>query len=179
MMFHDLETTIQCSSIRRELEIARLRLRNLEAEDARLQRELRLRAPRIPESRGCAGTGSHSEQIVQLMLDHMHLHYRQPLQLGDVAKALEMNACYLSTLFSRTLGVTFHYYLDELRLAAAKELLRDPIRRVREVAYAVGYASAGSFRSAFRSKNGIAPSAWRDEQTAVRATPTGPKSRNR
>jgi AraC-like DNA-binding protein len=177
MMFHDLETTIQCSFIRRELETARLRLRNLEAEDARLQRELRLRAPRIPERRVSGGSGSHREQIVQRMLDYVHTHYQHPLQLGDIARALEMNACYLSTLFSHTLGVTFHHYLDELRLTAAKELLRDPVRRVREVAYAVGYASAGSFRSVFRSRTGIAPSAWRGEHMTLRTTRTGSRSR--
>ena len=83
------------------------------------------------------------------------------MSLCVVATALEMNAAYLCHLFSRTLGVTFHQYLTELRMAKAKELLLDPHRRVCDVASAVGYASSDQFRHAFKTHAGIPPSAWR------------------
>jgi AraC-like DNA-binding protein len=153
---------VQASLLRRELEAAQLRLKNLETEDARLRKELRQHAPGIPESRKPPGDGNHSEQIVQRMLEYVHMNYQRPLQLGDVAGALKMNACYLSSLFSHTLGVTFHYYLNKIRLAKAKELLRDPVYRVCEAACALGYASAESFRSSFKTEIGMSPSAWRN-----------------
>ena len=161
-LLHDLETTVQASLLRRELDAAQLRLKNLEAEDARLRKELRPPAPGIPESQKPPGDGNHSEQIVQRMLEYVHTNYHRPLQLGDVADALKMNACYLSSLFSHTLGVPFHYYVNKIRLAKAQELLRDPVCRVCEVACAVGYASAESFRSSFRTEIGMSPSAWRN-----------------
>jgi AraC-like DNA-binding protein len=160
-LLHDLETTVQASLLRRELEVARLQLKNLEAEDARLRKELRQRAPGIPDSRKPPGDGNHSEQIVQRMLEYVHTNYHRPLQLGDVADALKMNACYLSSLFSHTLGVPFHYYLNKIRLAKAQELLRDPVCRVCEAACAVGYAGAESFRSSFKTEIGMSPSTWR------------------
>ncbi len=161
-LLHQLETTVQASRLRRELDAAQLRLKNLEVEAARLRKELRPCAPGIPECQKPPGDGNHSKQIVQRMLEYIHTNYHRPLQLSDVAEALKMNACYLSSLFSHTAGVPFHYYLNKIRLAKAQELLRDPVCRVCEVACAVGYASTESFRSSFRTEIGVSPSAWRN-----------------
>jgi AraC-like DNA-binding protein len=104
---------------------------------------------------------SHTEQLVRMMVDYIHRHYHRPLALGDIAAELRMNASYLSNLFSKTKGVTFHRYLDALRLARAKELLRDPRTRVCEVACAVGYVSPNHFRNVFKAREGSPPSVWR------------------
>lgn len=72
-----------------------------------------------------------------------------------------MNAAYLSSLLSRTTGVTFHRHLEDLRMAKAKELLLDPRSRIREVSQAVGFASTDAFRHAFKAYTGVAPSDWR------------------
>jgi len=123
------------------------------------------RASRLPEQSGASNQQpghSHSQQIVQRMLDYIHEHYSRPIQLGDVAAVVNMNAAYVSSLFSTTTGVTFHHYLEELRLAKAKNLLQDPVNRVREVAYAVGYTDPKYFRDVFKARVGISPSAWRE-----------------
>ena len=83
------------------------------------------------------------------------------MSLSDVADALKMNPAYLSSLFSSTADITFHKYLESLRMTKAKELLGVPHHRVCEVASAVGYASADQFRHAFRAYAGFPPSAWR------------------
>lgn len=99
--------------------------------------------------------------LVVAMLDYVRWHYHLPVHLDDVAAALGRNPCYLCSLFSRKVGTTFHRYLEDLRLARAKELLEDPRRSVCEVAYAVGYTDANYFRQAFKVNTGCAPSAWR------------------
>jgi YesN/AraC family two-component response regulator len=63
---------------------------------------------------------SHSQQLVQRILDYIHEHYSCPIQLGDLAAVMNMNTAYISSLFHTTTGVTFHHYLEELRLAKAK-----------------------------------------------------------
>ena len=109
---------------------------------------------------------SHRQQLVQRMQDYIHQHYSHPIELHDLAAALNLNASYVSSLFSTTLGVTFHHYLEELRLARARELLRDPARRVSEVAYAVGYSNPNHFCNVFTTRIGLSPSAWRELQPA-------------
>jgi two-component system response regulator YesN len=84
--------------------------------------------------------------------------------LDELASAMKMNASYLSALFSQTTGVTFHQFLDNIRLSKARELLRDPRNRVGEVAGAAGYASPDSFRHAFKAHEGLSPEAWRAGQ---------------
>ena len=108
-----------------------------------------------------ATTGTHRQQLVQRMLDFIHEHYRCPLQLHDLADSVNLNASYVSDLFSSAVGVTFHRYLEEYRLALARKLLGDPIRRVREVAYAVGYSNPNYFRNVFKLREGKSPSLWR------------------
>jgi two-component system response regulator YesN len=98
------------------------------------------------------------------MLDYVHQHYHRPISLGELASAMKMNASYLSALFSQTTGVTFHQFLEKVRLSKARELLRDPRNRIREVSSAVGYASPDSFRHAFKAHEGLSPEAWRAGQ---------------
>src|ERR1035437_2764658 len=110
--------------------------------------------------------GNHRQQLVQRMLDYIHEHYSHPVELHDLAAAMNLNASYVSSLFSTTLGVTFHRYLENFRLARAEDLLRDPVKRVSEVAYAVGYSNAGHFRNVFTTRIGLPPPAWRQAQVA-------------
>ena len=161
LILHDLESTAQARMARSGLENALRKLNNTQIEAARLRGELRHRLRDLPESTVQPGLGSHARKLVGAMLDYVHQHYHRPISLGELASDMNMNASYLSALFSQTTGVTFHHYLEELRLTKAKDLLQDPATRVSEVAYAVGYATPNYFRDAFKSRVGVPPSAWR------------------
>lgn len=115
--------------------------------------------------------GNHRQQLVQRMLDYIHQHYSHSVELHDLAASMNLNGSYVSSLFSTTLGVTFHHYLEEFRLARAKDLLRDSVKRVSEVAYAVGYSNPNHFRNVFTTRVGLPPSAWRRNQTPLTRSP--------
>jgi AraC-like DNA-binding protein len=112
-------------------------------------------------ARSLPPVSTHSWQLTQRMLDYIHANYAHPIQLADLAACVRLRPTYVSSLFSATAGVTFHHYLEEFRLAKAKELLRDPTNRVSEVAYAVGYSNSNHFRNVFTARAGFSPSAWR------------------
>ncbi|HVM46995.1 MAG TPA: AraC family transcriptional regulator [Candidatus Acidoferrum sp.] len=101
------------------------------------------------------------------MLDYIHANYARSIQLGDLANSVHLRTSYACYLFSSTVGVTFHHYLEQLRLTKAKNLLRDPVNRVSEVAYAVGYTNPNHFRNVFTARVGIPPSAWRETSEAA------------
>jgi two-component system response regulator YesN len=164
LIFYDLESTAQARIARSGLENALRRLSNTQTEAARLRGELRHRLPDLPESTVQPGLGSHAQKLVEAMLDYVHQHGHHPISLDELASAMKMNASYLSALFSQTTGVTFHHFLEEVRLSKAKELLRDPRNRVGEVAHAAGYASPDAFRHAFKTHEGLSPEAWRAGQ---------------
>ena len=118
--------------------------------------------PNLPAKNAKRQASPHHQQIVQRILDYLQSNYHRPIQLGDVAEAVKMNTCYLSSLFSATTGVTYHRYLEGLRLAKAKELLADPVMQICEVASATGFANAGTFCRTFKVRTGLSPRAWRD-----------------
>ncbi len=104
------------------LDNALRRLNNTQTEAARLRGELRHRLPGLPEStvQPFSGLGSHAQKLVEAMVDYVHQHYHRPISLNDLASAMNMNASYLSALFSQTTGVTFHHFLEEVRLSKAQ-----------------------------------------------------------
>ncbi len=56
--------------------------------------------------------------------------------------------------------------VDEVRRERAVSMLAEPLRRVGEVAYALGYRDATTFARAFRRWTGLAPEAWRRARAA-------------
>jgi AraC-like DNA-binding protein len=58
-------------------------------------------------------------------------------------------------------GTSFQRVLDEVRFAAASELLEMTDLRIGEIAEALSYAAPGPFIDAFRRWSGSTPSAWR------------------
>lgn len=164
LLIQELTEVVEVARLGEALTTTRRQLRASECETARL-REARLRRlPALACPRSGPACESHAQAVVRQMLEFVHQHYHRPMTLAEVAAALGMNASYLSSLFSRTTGLAFHSYLGELRLAKAKELLSDPLKRVAEVACAVGYSSDDWFRHAFRAQTGLSPSEWRGAQ---------------
>ena len=96
---------------------------------------------------------------VKKYLQHNYMMY--DISLDSVSAILNLNASYFSSLFKRTFQVNFLDYLTELRMDAAKELLRDPLRSTAEVANMVGYESANYFTRAFKKKVGMTPTEYR------------------
>jgi len=164
LILHDLESTAQAQMTGSKLENALRRLNRAEKEALRLQGNLRHRLPSLPESSLEPAVGSQGEKHVRQMLDYVQQHGHRPINLNELAQAMKLNASYLSALFSEMTGVPFHQFLKEVRLAKAKDLLRDPRNRVCEVACATGYASADAFRHAFKAQEGVSPEAWRSGQ---------------
>jgi len=90
-----------------------------------------------------------------------HNYMIHDISLDSVSAILDLNASYFSSLFKRTFQVNFLDYLTDLRMDAAKELLKDPLRSTAEVANMVGYDSANYFTRAFKKKVGMTPTDYR------------------
>jgi AraC family transcriptional regulator len=64
-------------------------------------------------------------------------------------------------MFMAATGQTPHRYLLELRLKKAESLLADPSLSLIDIAFACGFSSHAHFSTAFRSRFGFSPSAFR------------------
>ncbi|HEY8303439.1 MAG TPA: helix-turn-helix transcriptional regulator [Solirubrobacteraceae bacterium] len=94
-------------------------------------------------------------------------HYRRPLTLDGVARALASSPRQLSRAYAQFGECTFREDLLARRLdIAARLLVEQPAIPVREVARLVGYRQAPHFAQAFRRRYGLTPAAFRAEGRA-------------
>lgn len=89
-------------------------------------------------------------------------HYAEPLSLDDVCSHVGFSVSYFSTLFRKETGKTFLEYLLDVRIEAAKGLLRESRLTVEAVCEAVGVHDAKRFSKAFKKATGISPKEYRN-----------------
>lgn len=83
------------------------------------------------------------------------------LTRAEVARAACVSEPHLARLFKATTGQTVLGRLTELRVARAKELLRESTLNVTQVAGEVGFTSFSHFAKIFREAVGVSPSDYR------------------
>jgi AraC-like DNA-binding protein len=89
-------------------------------------------------------------------------HQADPVDLGEVAKAMHVSTFYFCKLFKKATGLTFTDYLGRVRIEKAKGLLLNPHLRVSEIAYAVGFQSLTHFNRVFHKLTGQSPTRFRE-----------------
>lgn len=98
-------------------------------------------------------------RLARLMLDQS---FDAPITIEDLSREVALSPYYLIRKFRRIYKQTPHQYLMGLRIARAKELLRNSDLSITEVCMTVGYESLGSFSSLFRKVAGLSPSDYRE-----------------
>jgi AraC family transcriptional regulator of adaptative response / methylphosphotriester-DNA alkyltransferase methyltransferase len=94
-------------------------------------------------------------------------HYRRPLTLDEVARALSSSPRQLTRAYAQFGESTFREDLLTRRLKVAAQLLvEQPAISVRDVARLVGFRQAPHFAKAFRRRYGLTPAAFRAEGRA-------------
>ena len=91
---------------------------------------------------------------------HNHL-YEETLSAAEVAEHFGISLPSLSREFQKHTGFGFLHYIHTKRIAAAKIMLRQGGKSVKEIAQEAGYANSLSFTRAFRKYEGITPGAYR------------------
>ncbi|OUS69789.1 two-component system response regulator [Paenibacillus sp. MY03] len=95
------------------------------------------------------------------LLDYIHQHYAEPLNLTDMAKHFHFNASYLSSYFSAHNSEGFVDYLHKVRIEKAEELLRKGDAMISEISGMVGYSDHSYFCKVFKKSTGLSPSRYR------------------
>ncbi|MGC4014129.1 MAG: helix-turn-helix domain-containing protein [Luteolibacter sp.] len=95
---------------------------------------------------------------------YIEQHFREPLELGTIAKAVGISPAYLCRSFRRKTGLTTTGYLGRCRIKAAKDDLLNPERRITSIAFDVGFQTLSQFNRTFTRQCGVCPSEWRKSQ---------------
>lgn len=87
--------------------------------------------------------------------------YCSPITLQTTATLLSVSPQYLSTIFSKHVGVSFSQYLCDLRLRYAAELMQQNKSSITQICYQCGYRNLSHFLRSFKKKYGVTPKSYR------------------
>lgn len=113
-------------------------------------------------------------RLVRDVHDYLRGHYAEALELETLARRFDVSPFHLCRAFSQEMGVTLTDMLATLRVEAAKELLRDGRRPLKQVCEAVGFAAPGYFAKVFRRVTGQSPTEYRVQQWRGTPNPRPP-----
>lgn len=98
---------------------------------------------------------------VRRALQYMAANYAQPLSLAAVAESLGLSPNYFSSLFRKTVGLSFREQLNRIRIEESKQLLLSTGAPLTEIALAVGFPDQSCFCKAFKRIVGVTPGKFR------------------
>lgn len=84
-------------------------------------------------------SAASADHIVSSVQTYISAHYGEQLSLDQLAQQFYLSSSYLSRLFKRETGTTLTTYLQNVRIEAAKNLLRTTALKSYEVAERVGH----------------------------------------
>ncbi len=98
---------------------------------------------------------------IRLAKEYIRNNYMNPIGLEEISAQLGFNLSYFSVLFKKETGKNFVEYLTEVRIANAKELLRETSLSIAEICTRVGYLDQKHFIATFKKYAGIKPGEFR------------------
>ena len=102
---------------------------------------------------------------IETVIDYIESHLDEKLDLEKVAEAVHYSKYHLHRMFTNTVGMTIHDYVQRRQLTEAAKLLIFSAKPIIEVAFLCGYESQQAFSSAFKSMYKVPPGQYRDSGT--------------
>ncbi|MEN3159210.1 AraC family transcriptional regulator [Alkalimonas sp. NCh-2] len=98
---------------------------------------------------------------LQQAVYQQQLYLDPALTLYKLAEQLGVSPQYLSQTLNQRLQQSFYDYINEARVAAARQLLQHSQDSVLSIAMAVGFNARSSFYKAFKASTGLTPAQYR------------------
>ena len=100
---------------------------------------------------------------INRILNYIHLHYFETLNLPDLADYFHMSETYISHYFKEKVGMNYLTYLNDVRTQNAALDLSQTDHSVTEIALDNGFSTPSVFNRHFKHKYGKTPSEYRSE----------------
>jgi AraC-like DNA-binding protein/mannose-6-phosphate isomerase-like protein (cupin superfamily) len=108
----------------------------------------------------------HERQTDRLrpLFAYLDVHYAEVITVERASGILHMSPSHFMSFFRKTTGLSFHAYLNRLRVAKAKSLLLWTDRAVADIGWQIGFENPSHFTAAFKKVVGVTPSNYRDKR---------------
>ena len=108
----------------------------------------------------CFNDHDNGETLVEKAKSFIQENYAKDLNRQFIARAIFVNADYLSRLFNKTVGVSIPEYIASVRIERSKQLLRSDIH-VSIIASEVGIDNLSYFSKLFKKHTGMSPTEYK------------------
>ena len=120
-----------------------------------------VRRPARPTRARPSARRSGLNQRLRRVRELIESEYHRPLDLSQMASVACVSRYHFLREFRKTYGRTPYQMLIEIRLKAARRMLRDGDLSVQEIGRRVGFASSDGFYRAFRRRFSSSPTSFR------------------
>lgn len=97
-------------------------------------------------------------------IDYIESHLYEKLDLETVAGAVHYSKYHLHRMFTGTVGLTIHDYVQRRKLTEAAKLLVLSDKPILEIAFIAGYESQQSFSDIFKAMYKKSPNQYREKE---------------
>lgn len=102
---------------------------------------------------------------IENVIDFIESHLDEKLSLEQLSEAVHYSRYHLHRMFTGTVGMTLHDYIQRRQLTEAAKFLVFSDKPIIEIAFLCGYESQQAFSSAFKSMYKLPPAQYRDNGT--------------
>ncbi|MFF2483918.1 response regulator [Paenibacillus sp. NPDC058071] len=115
--------------------------------------------------------GKYPDEIVKAIVNavsHMQEQTEMSFTQEQIAKVANMSRGYFSQCFKDIMGMNFHKFVKDMRLARSKQLLLTTNRPIYDIAEQTGFKDEKYFSRLFLLEVGVLPSDFRNQQSRNR-----------
>ena len=103
----------------------------------------------------------HGDEAIRRAQHHLHAHFAEPLHKAELQDVAGLTERTFLRRFTAATGHRPNAYLQQVRIAKAREALERSLVPVDRIAWDVGYSDTAAFRKTFQKLVGTTPATYR------------------
>lgn len=107
---------------------------------------------------------SRQGQLAAELKNYMDNNLEKDMTVESIACVAGLSRGYASSIFKKQYGISINQYLLNARMTKAKELLAQPLLKIRDIAAMVGFYNNAHFSAVFKREVGIPPRDYREQR---------------
>ncbi|WP_162463297.1 response regulator transcription factor [Paenibacillus psychroresistens] len=101
------------------------------------------------------------DSIIQEIVEYIHQHYWEEINLRKLSNLFYVNASYLGQLFKKETGEYFNDFINKIRIDNATKLLEANKLSIKDISEKIGYKYVDHFYRNFKAIIGVNPGDYR------------------
>ena len=103
----------------------------------------------------------HYPYPISKVVNFIYKHTTQKMSVASLAEMTHLSANYLSKLFHREVGLPLSDFIQERKIAVAKNFLEHSNMKITDIATLLQFCNHGYFSNVFKKHTGISPAQYR------------------